>query len=181
MNTTNLIKFGASAAGALLILLFANWAADAMYRVAEDTGHGYEEGHEPAQGYVIAAMDAADHGGGDEAAPEVNFEEVYAAADAAAGEGEFRACKSCHALEDGKNGTGPSLYGVVGRPIGSEPGFGYSDALLAMSGESWTPEHLNQWLTDPKAYVPGNKMTYKGMKDVGDRANLIAYLATIGG
>lgn len=182
MNTTNLIKFGASAAGALLILLFANWAASAMYQVAEDTGHGYEEGHAPAQGYVIAALDAEDHGGAaEEAAPEVPFAEVFAAADAAKGEGEFKACKSCHALEAGKNGTGPSLHGVVGRAIGSEAGFGYSDALLAHAGDSWTPENLDHWLTDPKAFASGNKMSFKGIKKVEDRANLIAYLATIGG
>ena len=182
MNTTNLIKFGASAAGALLILLFANWAASAMYQVAEDTGHGYEEGHAPAQGYVIAALDAEDHGGAaEEAAPEVPFAEVFAAADAAKGEGEFKACKACHKLEDGANSTGPSLYGVVDRAIATEPGFGYSDAMLAHQGDSWTPDHLNAWLTDPKGFAPGNKMTFKGIKDIQDRANLIAYLATIGG
>ena len=178
-NTTNLIKLGASAAGALLILLFANWAASAMYTVGETAAHGAEE-HEPTRGFVIAAMDTADHGT-DEAAVEVSFEEVYAAADAAKGEGEFKACKACHKLEAGANSTGPTLFGVVDRPIASVADFGYSDALLALSGESWTPEHLNDWIHDPKAYAPGNKMTYKGMKKIEDRANLIAYLATIGG
>ncbi|MEZ5723029.1 MAG: cytochrome c family protein [Paracoccaceae bacterium] len=178
-NTTNLIKLGASAAGALLILLFANWAASAMYTVGETAAHGAEE-HEPTRGFVIAAMDTADHGT-DEAAVEVSFEEVYATADAAKGEGEFKACKACHKLEDGANSTGPSLYGVVDRAIATEPGFGYSDAMLAHQGDSWTPDHLNAWLTDPKGFAPGNKMTFKGIKDIQDRANLIAYLATIGG
>ncbi|MCB1328547.1 MAG: cytochrome c family protein [Maritimibacter sp.] len=178
-NTTNLIKLGASAAAALLILLFANWAASAMYTVGEDFAHGEDE-HEPTRGFVIAAMDT-EAAASEEPVVEVDFGEVYAAADAAAGEGEFKACKSCHKLEEGANGTGPSLYGVVGRPIASVADFGYSDALLALSGESWTPEHLNDWIHDPKAYAPGNKMTYKGMKKIEDRANLIAYLATIGG
>lgn len=180
-TTNNLIKFGASACAALLILLFANWGASAIYQVAEDTGHGEhgEEDHGPARGFVIAAMDAEDHG--DEEVVEVSFDEVYATADAAKGEGEFRACKACHKLEDGANSTGPHLWGLIDRPIASVDGFGYSDALLALQGENWTPQHLNDWIHDPKGYAPGNKMTYKGMKDIEDRANLIAYLATIGG
>ncbi len=179
-NTTNLIKFGASAAAALLILLFANWAASAMYQVAADEGHG-DEDHAPARGYVIAALEEEDHGGEEEVVVEVNFDEVYAAADAGKGEGEFKACKSCHKLEDGANSTGPSLFGVVGRPIASVGDFGYSDALLGLAGSAWTPEELQAYIQNPKDYAPGNKMNYKGMKDVEDRANLIAYLATIGG
>lgn len=178
-NTNNLIKLGASAAAALLILLFANWAASAMYTVGEDFAHGEDE-HEPTRGFVIAAMDA-EAGASDEPVVEVSFDEVYATADAAKGEGEFKACKACHKLEAGANSTGPTLFGVVDRPIASVADFGYSDALLALSGEAWTPQHLNDWIHDPKAYAPGNKMTYKGMKDIEDRANLIAYLATIGG
>jgi len=179
MNTTNLIKFGASAAGALLILLFANWGASALYGLGEETPHVAEGAHAP-QGYVIAAMDSAETSGGDAtaAAPEENFADVYAAADPAKGEKQFKACKACHKLADGENSTGPSLYGVVDRPIGTEAGFSYSDALLAHQGDTWTPENLNAWLTDPKAYADGTKMNYKGMKKIGDRANLIAYLAT---
>ena len=177
-NTNNLMKFGASAIAALLILLFANWAASAMYRVAEDTGHGDEE-HETPRGYVIAAMDDEDHGGEEEAAVEVSFEEVYAAADPAAGEKAFKKCQTCHKLEDGENGTGPHLYGLVGRAIGGVDGFPYSDNLAAIGG-TWTPEELNLWLEDPKAYSAGSKMVLK-TKDIEDRADLIAYLATIGG
>ncbi len=177
-NTNNLMKFGASAIAALLILLFANWAASAMYQVAEDTGHGDEE-HETPRGYVIAAMDAEGHGGAEADAVEVSFEEVYAAADAAAGEKAFKKCQTCHKLEDGENGTGPHLYGLVGRAIGTVDGFPYSDNLAA-NGGTWTPEELNLWLEDPKAYSAGSKMVLK-TKKIEDRANLIAYLATIGG
>ncbi len=183
-NTNNLIKFGASAAAALLILLFANWAASSMYQVAEDAGHGAhgDEDHaEVKRGYVIAAMEDDDHGGEDEAVVEVSFAEVFAAADAAKGEKEFKACKACHKLEDGANSTGPHLYGSVDRAIASVDGFGYSDALVALQGGTWSPEELQLYIENPKDYAPGNKMTYKGMKDIEDRANLIAYLATIGG
>ena len=89
----------------------------------------------------------------------------------------FRSCRSCHALQQGKNGTGPSLYGVVGRPIDSIPDFNYSGALLQV-GTEWTPENLNTFLTNPKAAAPGTKMTFAGLSKPEDRANLIAYLAT---
>lgn len=177
LNTNNLIKFGASAAAALLILLFASWAASSIYKVAEDTGHG-DEDHEVTRGYVIASAEEGDQGGGEEEA-EIPFEEILAAADPADGESAFKKCQACHKVEDGANGTGPHLYNVVGRAIGSVAGFAYSDGL-ANHGGTWTPEELNAWLEDPKAYSPGSKMVLKTGK-VEDRAALIAYLATIGG
>lgn len=177
-NTTNMIKLGASVAGALLIFLFANWGAHSLYRVAEPEAHGEEE-HAMVRGYVIAPE------GGEAAADaepevEVSFADLYAAADADKGEKVFGKCKACHKLEEGANATGPSLFGMVDHPKAAVAGFGYSDALLAMQGDTWTPENLNEWLTDPKAYAPGNKMTFAGLKKPEDRANLIAYLATIG-
>jgi cytochrome c len=110
---------------------------------------------------------------------EVSFADVYAAADAGAGEGLWRQCQACHALEQGVNGVGPYMYGVVGRAKHSVDGFNYSDALLAMEGD-WTPENLNDFLESPRTYVPGTAMAYNGMRKIEDRANLIAYLATIG-
>ena len=178
-NTNNLIKLGASACAALLILLFANWAASAMYKVAADDhgAHG-EEDHGPARGFVIAAVEDEDHGAEEEVV-EVAFADIYAAADVAAGEKAFKKCQSCHKLGDGENGTGPHLYGLLDRPIGSVAGFAYSDDLAGHGG-TWTPEELNVWLEDPKAFAAGSKMVLK-TKKVEDRANLIAYLATIGG
>lgn len=158
------------AAGALfamwLILLLGKWAAETLYHVG---GHG-------EQAYVIPVEESAPADDGADAVP---FEEIYAAADAAAGEGLFRACQSCHKL-DGSNGTGPHLDGVVGRPVGSVDGFGYSEALLSLGGE-WTPDRLAEFLASPKGYANGTKMSYAGMKKVEDRANLIAYLASTGG
>lgn len=176
-NTTNMIKLGASAAGALLIFLFANWGAHSLYQVAAPESHGEEE-HAMVRGYVIAAEDGAV----EEAEPEVevSFADLYAAADPAAGEKVFGKCKACHKLEDGANATGPSLFGVVDRPMAEAAGFGYSDALLALQGGSWTPEEIDAYVTNPKDYAPGNKMTFAGLKKPEDRANLIAYLATIG-
>ena len=158
--------------GTFLVFLLGGMAAELIYHGSG--GHG--EDH--AQGYVIEVADA----GGDEAAAEeaVPFEEVYASADAAAGEGLWRNCQSCHKLEDGVNGTGPHLYGIVGRAVSSVDGFSYSGALTAVA-DVWTPENLSGFLENPKGWAPGTAMGYNGMRKVEDRANLIAYLATIGG
>jgi cytochrome c len=67
----------------------------------------------------------------------------------------------------------------VNRAVGSVDGYGYSGALVAVA-DVWDPEHLNGFLTNPKSYAPGTKMGFAGLKSVDDRANLIAYLATIG-
>ena len=166
-DTMTLTKIVASICGAWLILLLANWAGEGLFHVR---GHG-------EQAFVIEVEDTSEPA---EEFAEVPFADVYAAADAGAGERLWRACQACHALEDGKNGTGPHLYAVVGRDKGAVDGYGYSDAMATQEGD-WTPENLSGFLENPRDYTPGTKMSYSGMRDVEDRANLIAYLATIGG
>lgn len=102
------------------------------------------------------------------------------AADPAAGQKAFAVCKACHQVgEKAKNGVGPILNGVVGRPAGSVEGFKYSDAMKA-SGITWDEAALDEYLKDPKGKVPGNKMAYAGLKDDTKRADVIAYLSQIG-
>ena len=81
--------------------------------------------------------------------------------------------------EKAKNGVGPILNGVVGRPAGSVEGFKYSDAMKS-SGITWDEAALDEYLKNPKAKVPGNKMAYAGLKDDTKRADVIAYLSQIG-
>lgn len=100
--------------------------------------------------------------------------------DAAAGETVFAQCKTCHLVEEGKNGVGPSLYGVIGREAGTVAGFNYSDAN-ANSGVTWTPEVLFEYLEAPREFMPGTRMAFPGLKDPQDRADVIAYLKTQGG
>ncbi|WP_424942440.1 c-type cytochrome [Aliiroseovarius crassostreae] len=176
-DTMTLTKAGGAICGALLILLLGNWVATGLYASGGDHGHAGED--HAATGYVIALAD--DAGEEAEEVEEVPFADLLAAADPAKGEKAWSKCKACHKLEDGANGTGPHLYGVVDRPIASVAGFGYSDVLAGMSDKAWTADELNAWLENPKAYAPGNKMTFKGLKKETDRANLIAYLQTIGG
>lgn len=103
----------------------------------------------------------------------------HSAGDAAKGEKVFKKCKACHVVEEGKNKTGPSLYGVVGRAAGSIEGYKYSKAM-AGSGLVWDAETLDAYLTNPKKYLKGTKMAFAGLKKEKDRADVIAYLATTG-
>ncbi len=97
---------------------------------------------------------------------------------AAAGEKVFLACKTCHAVEPGKNLTGPSMHALVGRKSGTVEGYSYSVANKN-SGITWTNEKLFQYLENPQRVIPGTKMTYTGVKDPQQRADLIAYLNTL--
>ena len=104
-----------------------------------------------------------------------------AAQDAAKGEKVFKKCKACHAVGDGaKNKTGPMLNGIVGRAAGSIEGFKYSKPMMAAAegGLVWTEEELAGYLTKPKEYMPGTKMSFAGLKKEKDRDNIIAYLAS---
>ncbi len=175
-DTMTFTKASAAVIGTLLVFLLGNWAGSALYNTSSG-GHGGEA--HASTGFVIAT-ESEDHGAA-EAEEAVPFAELVAAADPAKGEKVWGKCKACHKLEDGANGTGPHLYGLVDRPIAGVAGFGYSDALAGMSADAWTVEALDAWLASPKAFAPGNKMTFSGLKKDSDRANLVAYLATIGG
>ena len=172
-DTMTMTKVLGALCGSLLLFLLGGWAAELIYHGSG--GHGDEE---HAQGYKIEV--AAADGAVEEEAEEIDFGAMMAAADAAKGEKVWSKCKACHKLDDGANGTGPHLYAVVGRAIGGVDGFGYSD-VLAGNGETWSHENLNGFLENPKGWAPGTKMGFAGLKKPTDRANLIAYLETIGG
>ncbi len=177
-NTMTMTKVFGALFGALLFFLLASWAASGLYSTAAD-GHG-EDG--PVQGYIIATLDDGHGDGGDEEADVVEEPpvEVAIVGDAAAGEKVFKKCKACHKIEEGVKAVGPDLFAVVGRGIGAREGFKYSDGMLAQGGE-WDAALLDTFLTDPKAMVAGTKMSFRGLSKPEDRANVIAYLATIGG
>lgn len=104
------------------------------------------------------------------------------AGDPAAGEKVFRKCKACHMVGDGaKNRVGPVLTGIVGKTKGSVDDFKYSDVFQQAhdAGEVWTPEALDAYLANPKADMPGNKMAFAGLRKEDDRADVIAYLASV--
>jgi cytochrome c len=101
------------------------------------------------------------------------------AGDPAQGEKLFKVkCGPCHAVEPGKTEVGPSLFGVIGRPAGGIDGFPYSPAM-AKAGLTWDGPTLDRFLFDSRAVVPTTKMTFPGLKDDGERADVIAYLAVL--
>jgi len=105
----------------------------------------------------------------------------YNTADLANGEAKFALCKSCHTIAPGGgNMTGPNLYGIFGRKAGTAPDFNYSDAVKA-AGFTWEFHHLDSWLSDPRGFLPGTKMTFMGFKDPKDRTDVIAYVAVESG
>ena len=102
--------------------------------------------------------------------------DLFAKADATAGEAIAKKCAACHTFDKGgPNRVGPNLYGVIGRPRGSVDGFTYSDAMKKLGG-TWEPQEIAAFIFNPKAYLPGTKMTFAGLPKPEDRANVLAFL-----
>jgi cytochrome c len=95
--------------------------------------------------------------------------------DATKGEQIFKRCQACHVVNQPTNRVGPTLQGVIGRKAGSVEGFKYSEANKN-SDVIWDEATLDKYLTDPKAFMPGNKMAFPGLKKPEERADVIAYL-----
>jgi len=139
----------------------------------------------PAQpGYEIAAIAPEGHGGGGGDAPAAAEESALAMlADASVADGEkvAKKCAACHTFEKGgPNKVGPNLWEVVNRKPGVHEGFAYSNAVTEFGGTTnWTFEALDHYLTNPKAALPGNKMSFAGLKKAEDRAAMLAYLRSL--
>lgn len=107
----------------------------------------------------------------------------YVDADLQNGARQFRRCQSCHTLNaGGRHTVGPNLYGVIGREAAAAEGFNYS-RQLAEAGIVWDAESLDAWIENPRAMVPGNRMSFVGLRDADDRRDVIAHIAveTTGG
>ncbi|WP_417462358.1 c-type cytochrome [Kordiimonas sp.] len=156
--------FAAVLSSALLIMVIS--------MVAESVFH--EEHAKPAFTVEVASTDVAE-----EVVEEgPSLAELLQTADASKGERQFAKCKSCHTVENGgRDGTGPNLYGVLGRDVAATDGFRYSGALSEHGG-TWTYELMNEWLASPKNTVPGTSMAFAGIRKDEQRADLIAYLRT---
>ena len=143
--------------GAAIVALGAS-IVSGMYFHADSAEHPEEAG------YFIEG--AAEEGGADEG-PDLGT--LLASADAAAGEKVFAKCTACHTIDQGgANGIGPNLYGVMGASIGAHAaGFAYSSALSEKGGD-WTWEAMDEWLTSPRAFASGTKMSFAGLSKPED-------------
>ncbi len=169
-DTMTVTKAVGALCATLLVYLLGATIASSIYFGG---GHGHSE-----QAYIIPVEETVADGGDE--VEEIDFAVVMASASAADGETLWRNCRACHALESGVHGTGPALYAVVDRPVRFYDDFNYSGALAAAT-DVWDHDSLNAFLENPRGYAPGTSMGYNGMRNVQDRANLIAYLETIGG
>jgi cytochrome c len=105
--------------------------------------------------------------------------QAQAGGNAANGKGVFARCQICHTSnKGGGNGIGPNLFGVVGRKAGTLAGYNYSSAMKNF-GKVWTPQLLDTYLTHPQMVVQGTKMSFAGISNNGQRADVIAYLQTL--
>ncbi len=134
------------------------------------------EGEEPMEMAAATPAEEADAPAESAASP---YAPLLAEASAEAGEKVFRRCIACHKVEEGQNGVGPHLYGVVGREIAGVGDYNYSDALAGKEGE-WTLDKLMAWLEAPTDWAPGTKMNYRLRKEM-DRVNVIVYLNELDG
>ncbi|WP_157220036.1 c-type cytochrome [Flavisphingomonas formosensis] len=139
------------------------------------TGEYFHAERPEKMGYTVEGVEEESTGGA--AAPEKPIEFYLASADPAKGADVFKKCAACHnADKGGANGLGPNLWNVVGEGIGQGAGgFAFSDALKSKGG-NWDFKLLNEWLTSPKTFAPGTKMTFAGLSKPEDRANVIAFL-----
>ncbi|ODP39061.1 c-type cytochrome [Sphingomonas turrisvirgatae] len=138
------------------------------------SGMIYKSGHPEKEGYPVESADGAEGGGAAEAAEPIAAR--LAKADVAKGQASFAKCAACHTITNGgANGVGPNVWATVGKPHGHIAGFAYSDALKSVPG-NWTFEALDAWLASPRKYAPGTKMTFAGLSDPQERANVIAYM-----
>ena len=150
-----------------LCLLSLNIAAEAVFHPAKPAKPGFE----------VAATEPGG-GGAHETAkePDEPIEKLPASATVDKGANAAKKCAACHTFGKGEpNRVGPNLYGVVGRPKGTEAGFDYSAALKGKGG-NWTVDDLNKFLTSPKAFAPGTKMSFAGLPRGTERADVIAFL-----
>lgn len=171
MNSFELNKIFGAILGVLVFVMGVGFLADAIYAPIENRGATYE-----------LPIPEGTEGGETEVAGIDPIAVRMQTATAEAGERLINRCQSCHDYSpENANRTGPGIYDIVGKPIAHHEGFNYSDALaeLGANGEIWDYEHLDAFLESPRGYAPGTLMTFAGLSNPDDRANLIAFLRSL--
>ena len=154
--------------GAGIVFLGANLVTHELFKAE----------HSNEMGYPINGADETESSG--PAEQPIAF--YLQTADAARGERQFAKCAGCHTInQGGANGTGPNLHGVMGEQVATgHGGFAFSDALKGKGG-TWDWDRMSAWLTSPRAFAPGTRMTFGGLANPQERADLLLYLNSQGG
>src|SRR5215469_5107211 len=171
MDSFELNKIIGAVLGTCLILLVTSFTASALFAPTM-----------PAKpGFAIAAKEVAE-GGAKEAAPAPSepIEKLLQTASVEKGAADAKVCQTCHTFEkNGPNRVGPNLYGIVGDKKGEgRNGFNFSAGMKAKGG-TWTIDDLNQFITNPKGFVPGTAMGFAGVAKDSQRADILAYLNSL--
>jgi cytochrome c len=169
MDSFELNKIIGAVLGTCLVLLVTSFTAEALFTPTLPE----------KPGFAIAAKEA-EGGGAKEAAaaPQEPIEKLLQTASVEKGGAAAKKCAACHTFEkDGPNRVGPNLFGIVGDKKGEGRGFNFSAAMKAKGG-TWTYDDLNQFIANPKAFVPGTAMGFAGDNKASERADIIAFLRT---
>ena len=151
---------------AVILILGINKIADSIFYVEKPEQSAYQ-----VESVTSVSSTTTSESSGSE-----NIMALFASVSAAEGAKVFSKCKACHSItKGGGNKIGPALWGVLGRKAGSLTDYKYSKAMSAY-GKSWTFEEMDGFLTKPKEWVKGTKMSYAGLKNAKDRAALILYM-----
>jgi cytochrome c len=164
-------KIAGAVLGTLIFVLVIKFGTEAIFEVPKPAKPGYV-----VEGVTEEATASATAAPVEETPPD--WGTVLPTADAAAGQKISARCEQCHDLsKGGPNKIGPNLWGVLGRPRATHPGFSYSGSMSA-SHDNWNFDSIFKFLKSPATMVPGTKMSFAGLRSAQDRINLIAWLRT---
>ena len=169
MDSFELNKVLGAILGTCLVLLVTSFAAGAIFAPPKLEKPGFE----------IAVKEEAAGGEKVAAAPSEPIEKLLQTASVQKGEQSAKKCAACHDFtKGGPNKVGPNLFGIVGDKKGEGRGFNFSAAMKAKGG-TWSIDDLNQFINNPKGYVPGTAMGFAGIQKDSERADLLVYLNSL--